>query len=237
MATFYNPNSVVDGLVFAIDAANIKSYSGTGFTVNGLVGGIGGTLVNGTGFTSSNYGSFIFDGTNDYIEVPDSNLLAFGTNPFTIDFWLYSTYVYPGSGIIYRTILSNYLDYQGVYATYFYLGLYNNGSTLNNFISFLNSSSGNLMGSLGANINSNEWTNVTFTRNGNNLVCYKNGVSVSTVVSTNNFSGTRNARVGGGVISVNTFQGSFPSFKIYNRVLSAQEILQNFNAMRGRYGI
>lgn len=235
MGLKHHPRVVTDGLVYYLDAANTRCYSGSGNTANGLIGGIGGTLVNGVGFGTTNSGYFTFDGTNDYIEVSDSNLLAFGTNPFTIDFWLYSTYIYPGSGTIYRTILSNYLDYEGVYATFFYLGLFNNGSTLINFVSFLNSSSGNLMGSLGANINANEWTNVNFTRNGNNLICYKNGVSVSTVDSTNNFSGTRNARIGGGVVSVNTFQGSLPSFKIYNRALTAEEVLQNYNATKKRY--
>ena len=175
MGLGHSPSIVTDGLIFSIDAGNSRCYSGSGITVNGLVG-IGGTLVNGVGFTSTNSGSFTFDGTNDYVDISNSNLLTFGTNPFTIDFWLYSTYIYPGSGTIYRTILSSYNDYEGVYATYFYLGLFNNGSTLNNFVSFLNSSSGNLMGSLGANINANEWTNVTFSRNSNDLVCYKNGV-------------------------------------------------------------
>jgi hypothetical protein len=230
------PSGVSDGLVFQLDAANLRSYSGTGLTANGLISGIGGTLVNGTGFSSANNGSFFFDGTNDYIEVSNSNLLTFGTNSFSIDLWLYSTYVHSG-GALYRTILSSYDNYNGIYQTYFFLGLFNNGSTLNNFVSFLNSQSGNLMLPLGANINVNEWTNVTFTRLDNNLVCYKNGVSVSTAVSTNNFSGTRNARIGGGVEQVNTFQGSISSMKIYNRPLSDTEIQQNFNAMRERYNL
>jgi hypothetical protein len=230
------PSGVSDGLVFQLDAANFRSYSGSGNTANGLVSGIGGTLVNGIGFSSANNGSFFFDGTNDYIEVSNSNLLAFGTNPFTIDFWLYSTYVHTG-GALYRTILSSYDNYNGIYQTYFFLGLFNNGSTLNNFVSFLNSQSGNLMLPLGASINVNEWTNVTFTRIDNNLVCYKNGVSVSTAVSANNFSGTRNAKISGGVEQINTFQGSISLMKLYNRALSATEVMQNFNAMRERYNL
>jgi len=43
------PSGVSDGLVFQLDAANLRSYSGTGLTANGLVSGIGGTLVNGVG--------------------------------------------------------------------------------------------------------------------------------------------------------------------------------------------
>ena len=230
------PRIVKDGLVFSLDAAVSRSYSGSGLTSFGLVGGIGGTLVNGTGFSSANGGSFFFDGTNDYIEVSDSNLLAFGTNPFSIDIWLYSTYVFPGSGYNYGTILTTYTNYNSDFGSYFYLALFNNTAGLNNIVSFLDST-GNFMGSFGAIINVDEWTNVTFTRTGNNMVCYKNGISVSIQSYANNFSGVRNTRIGGGVISINTFKGFLPSFKIYNRALTAQEILQNYNATKKRYGL
>ena len=64
------PIETTDGLVFQLDAGNTRSYSGSGLTANGLVGGIGGTLVNGVGFTSSNNGLFSFDGSNDYLLIP-----------------------------------------------------------------------------------------------------------------------------------------------------------------------
>ena len=236
MGIISGANLISDGLVYSLDAANFRSYSGSGITSFGLVGGFGGTFVNGTGFSSASSGSFVFDGTNDFLSLSDTNLLAFGTNSFSIDFWLYSTYVHSG-GVLYRTILSSYDNYNGSFLTYFFLGLFNNGSTLNNVVSFLNSASGNLMGSLGANINVNEWTNVTFTRNENNLICYKNGVLVSTQASANDFSGTRNTRIGGGVEQVNTFQGSISSLVIYNRALSAKEVKQNYNATKRRYSL
>ena len=56
MGIDYNNVIVTDGLVLYLDAANTRSYSGTGLTVNGLVGGIGGTLVNGVGFGTTNNG-------------------------------------------------------------------------------------------------------------------------------------------------------------------------------------
>jgi len=232
------PSGVSDGLVFQLDAANLRSYSGSGLTSNGLVGGIGGTLVNGTGFSSANNGSFFFDGTNDYISLPNPNLLAFGTNSFSIDFWLYSTYVYPGSGVLYRTILSSYDNYNGDYNTYFYLGLFNfAGYGLTNTVGLLDSTGNYFNASFGVNISINEWTYVAFTRSGNNLICYKNGSFFASESRANNFSGTRNARIGGGVDQVNTFQGSISSMKIYNRPLSATEIQQNFNALRERYNL
>ncbi len=70
MGIAYNTSIVSDGLVFALDAANSRSYSGSGTTANGLIGGIGGTLVNGVGFSSLDSGYFSFDGTNDYIQMP-----------------------------------------------------------------------------------------------------------------------------------------------------------------------
>ena len=226
-------NIVSDGLTFNLDSANSSLYSGVGNTIFNL-SGTGATLVNGVQFTNLNSGSFVFDGTNDYIDVSNPNLLAFGTNPFTIDLWLYSTYVYPGSGYNYGTILTSYTNYNSDFGTYFYLALFKNAAGLNNIVSFLDST-GNFMGVFGANINVNEWTNITFTRSGNNLVCYKNGVSVSIHSSSNNFSGTRNARIGGGVVSINTFQGSIPLIKVYNRTLTPTEIQQNYNASKNRF--
>ena len=238
MGIISGANLIDNGLVYSLDAANFRSYSGSGLISNALVGGIGATLVNGVGFTSSNGGSFVFDGTNDYINIPDSNLLAFGTNPFSIDFWLYSTYSYPGSGIVYRTILSSYDNYNGAYNTYFYLGLFNNsGYGLTNTVGFLDSSGNYFNVNFGVNIITNQWTHITFTRSGNNLICYKNGLYFASESRANNFSGTRNARIGGGVDQVNTFQGSISSLGIYNRTLSAQEIKQNYNATKKRYGL
>jgi hypothetical protein len=89
MGIDYNNIIVSDGLVFYIDAANPRSYSGTGLTANGLVGGIGATLINGVGFTSSNNGSFTFDGTNDYIAAPGTNF-PLSNSPRTLNIWFYT---------------------------------------------------------------------------------------------------------------------------------------------------
>ncbi len=232
MGLDHSPNVVTDGLVFYLDAANTRSYSGSGLTVNGLVG-IGGTLVNGVGFTTSNSGSFFFDGANDYINVSDTNLLTFGTNPFTIDFWIYTT---NGSSI--RTILSNYSDYMTDYSTYFYLGIYTYAPlSMVNKVLFLDSSGNYVNNAFGVDINTSEWTNIAFTRDGNSLICYKNGIQVSTASKANNFSGTRVTKFGGGVANISTAAGNIPFTKIYNRALSASEIVQNYNATKRRYGL
>jgi hypothetical protein len=82
------PSGVSDGLVFQLDAANLRSYSGSGNTANGLVSGIGGTLVNGVGFTSSNSGSFIFDGTDDYINISSLPANFWNNGSWTVETFL-----------------------------------------------------------------------------------------------------------------------------------------------------
>ena len=74
MGIISGANLISDGLVYSLDAANFRSYSGSGLTSNALVGGIGATLVNGVGFSSLNAGYFSFDGTNDYINTSSIDL-------------------------------------------------------------------------------------------------------------------------------------------------------------------
>ena len=233
MAIYSGVNINTSGLLFSLDAGSNRSYIGSGTTTIDLSGGIGATLVNGVGFTSSNGGSFVFDGTNDFLNISSTNVLTFGTNTFSIDFWIYTT---SGTGI--RTILSNYNDYNTDYSTYFYMGVYTyEVLSMNNKVLFLDSTGNFVNNSFGVDITTNQWTHVVFTRSGNDLSCYKNGVLVSSAVKSNNFSGIRASKIGGGVASISTFPGYLPSTKIYNRALSAQEIKNNYEATRDRYGI
>ena len=74
MGIAYNTSIVSDGLVFALDAANSRSYSGSGNTAYSLVNNINFRLNNWVGFTSANRGMFSFDGTNDNLTSTDLNL-------------------------------------------------------------------------------------------------------------------------------------------------------------------
>lgn len=69
MAFFHSPNIVTSGLVLAWDAANPKSYPGSGTAIYDLSGnGNHGTLYNGTGFSTNYKGVLTFDGVNDYVD-------------------------------------------------------------------------------------------------------------------------------------------------------------------------
>lgn len=87
MGIAYNTSIVRDGLVLHLDAANVKSYSGSGTVWNDLSGnGNDGTLTNGPLYSAGNNGYFTFDGSNDFISTNNYSL-DFGTDSFTLAIW------------------------------------------------------------------------------------------------------------------------------------------------------
>jgi hypothetical protein len=218
MALQHHPRIVTNGLVGYWDAANTRSYSGTGLTVNGLVGGIGGTLVNGVGFGTTDNGYFIFDGSNDYINFGNSSTLQQSTG--SLSAWTKASS--PGSG--YRGIIAK----QGAY------GLFYTDSVLVAY-----DWAADTPRSTGINIADNTWKNVVLTYQSgvsNGTRIYINGVSVLTATITIQ-SQVANL-FGGAEANANQFAScQISSFKMHNRVLTASEVLQNYNATKRRYGL
>ena len=210
------PIEVTDGLIVQLDAGNTRSYSGAGFTANGLVGGIVGTLVNGVGFTSSNNGSFIFDGTNDYINFGNSSTLQQSSG--SLSAWTKASS--PGSG--YRGIIAK----QGAY------GLFYTDSVLVAY-----DWAADTPRSTGINIADNTWKNVVLTYQSgvsNGTRIYINGVSVLTATITIQ-SQVANL-FGGAEANANQFAScQISSFNMYSRALTAQEVLHNYNTTKGRF--
>ena len=81
------PEIAQTGLLLNIDPGYYKSYTGTGTSIYSLVNNYTGTLNNGVGYSSKNYGQIVFDGTNDYISVPNADILNLGSS-FTISTWV-----------------------------------------------------------------------------------------------------------------------------------------------------
>jgi hypothetical protein len=232
-------NAIVrNGLILYLDASQNLSYPRSGTTWRDLTtNNNNGTLTNGPVFNSLNQGSIVFDGVNDFVSIPTpTNLLSFGTNPFTISLWIFPTYIWSG-GFVSQTILSNYINYNFDYISYFYLGLINSNS-FNNQITILDSN-GNFM--LGYTIPVNQWTNVVFTRNGNNFTSYRNGITQSTIVNISNYSGVRTNKicggVGGTVNEIISFGGRLSQTLIYNRAITAAEVRQNYIATKSRFDL
>lgn len=81
------PDIVQTGLLLNIDPGYYKSYIGSGTTINSLVNNYTGTLNNGVGYLAENKGQLVFDGTNDYVSIPNADLLNLGSS-FTISAWV-----------------------------------------------------------------------------------------------------------------------------------------------------
>jgi hypothetical protein len=216
MGIDYNNIIVSDGLVLYLDAANTRSYSGSGTSSNSLVGGIGATLVNGVGFTSSNNGAFTFDGSNDYINFGNSSAVQQSSG--TLSAWAKASS--PGGG--YRGIIAK----QGAY------GLFYTDSVLVAY-----DWAADAPRSTGVNIADNTWKNVVLTYQSgvsNGTRIYINGVSVlTTTITVLNQTGNL---FGGAEANAGQYAACQISlFNMYNRALSATEVLQNYNATKGRY--
>ena len=210
------PRIVGDGLILDVDAAVSRSYAGLGLTANGLIGGIGGTLVNGVGFGTTNNGYFIFDGTNDHINFGNSSTLQQSSG--TLSAWTKASS--PGAG--YRGIIAK----QGSY------GLFYTDSVLVAY-----DWAADAARSTGINIADNTWKNVVLTYQSgvsNGTRIYINGVLVLTTTIT--VLNQINNLFGGAEANASQFAScQISSFNMYNRALTEQEVLQNYNATKGRY--
>jgi hypothetical protein len=233
-----NPKVVTNGLVLYLDAGQRTSYSGSGTTWTDLSGrGNNGTLVNGVEYNSSNLGSLVFDGVNDVVNGTINGSIFTGN--FTQSAWIYKL----NANQIWQGVFTN----SSPATNNTYLMTFGNGSVAAPY----NSVGANRVGvsesgiflDIGTHIN--RWLNIIITKSGSTLTiyCYKDGTLLQNSGTINwnggNFATTNNYQIGrhwaGG--SVVPLQGNVSNITLYNRELSAAEIQQNFNALRGRYGI
>jgi len=215
------------GLVYYLDPANTRCYGGSGNTANGLIGGINGTLVNGVGFTSSNNGSFFFDGTNDYINTNQySSSIGLTSSDFTICLWTKIVDNNQFNAFVSRT-------YSNLPAP---LDMYTHTADRKMRI---------LVGNTSAwvTLQSNNqlplaWTYLTFTLNSILASLYYNAVlDISTNMAAVRIESANPIIIGTRDDNFTHMKGNIGQVQIYNRALSQQEILQNFNATRFRYGV
>ena len=231
MAVFSGPEIVNNGLVLHLDAANQRSYSGSGTTWNDLANGNNGTLTNGPTYSSDNNGSIVFDGVNDYVDCGSATFLGSSLTGLTVSLWLnfskIGTQMIAENGTSYNTNtfyiaaenatnLSFLVNNNGTYSRIFATSSY----TTNTWYNFVG-----------------VWEPNTQTRafiNGVNTSQSHQGAShLVSELQSGNTNLLLGIRPGNSI----PFQGSVSNFSIYNRTLTAEEIKQNFEALRGRYNV
>ncbi len=244
MAVGYNPSIVSDGLVGYLDAANQRSYSGSG-TFWFDLSGTGNTayLINGPSFSGAGGSCAIScDGTNDYIEIIDNSNLDFGSNNFTVEYWFKKLALTNGFDNFWGVNKWNTGGTPGTNEWTLNIGEYSSIECVHFLIE-----SGNTIYTTGIHTLPNptsQFHQVVGIRNGSKLELYLDGtqlysntpagMAIST--SVNNVS-SLNLRVAN-TAPTNLYTNSSSSvIRVYRKALTPQEILQNFNATRFRYGI
>lgn len=236
MAGTVAPNIVTDGLVLYLDAANTKSYVSGSTTWVDMAAGNNGTLVNGPTFSSANGGSIVFDGVDDYITLSSQLSSLNGNLEASLCIWIKLVSGSNPSGTSGLIQLSSYNNANG--NLYFYTdALRVGGIWLDIF-----RTDRLFTGDWAPTFNPTNWhlLTVTTTPGANGWKMYLNEVlryqsTGQSVVSVDSslFGGFRLGQNG----DSRELQGNISICQIYNRALSATEILQNYNATKTRFGL
>lgn len=240
MGIGYNPQISTGNLVFHIDGANRKSYPGTGNLIINLIdttrtGNLANKTSSSTKYNSNNLGIMAFNGAGDYIDFGAYDLGIEAKNK-TFCAWINPT-SYPSG------TLAPLVDRDEETAGY----------------GFWLSNAGKLWFWPGTNIDqvddgpysaaSNTWTHVAISYDISTNQCkfYYNGLLSSTKTALNDDvapSATNRLCIGAlrnrgeiGSFGTAVYQGFIASVSLYTKVLTQEEIIQNFNALRGRFGV
>jgi hypothetical protein len=234
---------VTDGLAFYVDAGDTDSYPGSGTTWTDIsTNSNNGTLTNGPTFDSGDGGSIVFDGTDDYIElgsIDSSNAISLaGTTGQTWEAWINAD----GTGDQYQRIFDKSNSGGGTNGHFLSLGYDSNDGEI--YCKVNNNTSDMPNGVYGENMyTTGSWAHICVTRKNNTADAgwnfYSNAVVKLSRSSTNLTvpTTTTNAKIGTWSGTAREWNGKIAIVRLYNRDLSAAEVLQNYNAEKSRYGL
>lgn len=234
MAFHYSPKIVTDGLVLYLDAANTKSFVVGSSLWNDISrGGNNGILMNGATYSNINNGTMTFDGISQYIDCGNNTIINTAVNNCTINVWFKQTS-----------------------STSYYAALTNKGisDADENFMIGVNYNSSSLYFDVGVgsgpliytsySYSLNTWYNICVTHNRSGgistLKLYLNGIEIPSNTSNSSLTPITNNhsfKIGNGRSNTSPFPGKIPIVGLYNRELSASEVLQNFNVVKSRFGL
>jgi hypothetical protein len=228
MGLGHSPRIVTDGLVLCLDAANARSYPGTGTTwTDRSASGNHGTLTNGPTFDSDNGGGIVFDGADDRISIGSS---------------FFNQKIVDSLSVVCFARCTNMGRYQviggGQDTTFIrYTASLNAGAFPNRFgfdLETVSTGQARLSSNIYA---SNEWHHLVGTYDGSSTKLFVDGnLEDSTSSYSGNVQDFDEVRLGDDITwSGRAYQGKLTSFLMYNRALTSEEVRQNFEATKGRY--
>lgn len=237
MAFIHSPKIITDGLILALDAANSKSYVSGSTTWNNLVNStISGSLVNGPTFNTGSGGNIVFDGVDDYVDTP--YITPISTSDFTFATWLKFT----------TSQLSSVITKRVGAPTYEQLSIYIAGDANANtpgtkvVVNDVKSIPLNRVLISTNSYNDGLWHYIVATRTSTSTNLYIDGSFITSASSSIiDLSTSSKLFIGRGgdnqTVIGNAYNGSIGITQLYNKLLSPQEVLQNYNATKGRFGL
>ena len=215
--------ATTNNLILSLDAANIKSYIGSGTSWNDLSGNNNNSVLsNGPTFTGSFGGSIIFDGTNDTADISTIDLRT----SFTYECW------------VNMNVVTNFSFLgQGTNSANSGLHLIHNSDTVLRFGMYANDTDFTMTATVVGT-----WYHYVFTYNHSSPYTknmYRNAVQISGVTqqAQSQYAGTGTVRIGCYINGTPFSNGRFAMARIYNRILADTEILQNYNSNKSRFGL
>ena len=238
MSLGHGASIATSGLILSLDSANIKSYPGSGTIWYDTSGNNNhGTLFNSPTYTSGVSGFISFDGISQYMQANIGTTALNGDPSFTIEFVAQIPQNFTNTGFWGLGGTGQGLSFEGwsPSANRIHLDLYDSTRM-----------------DPGVDYALNTWYHIVWTKNGSgvettNIRNYINNtqstLTKTRAVTTGPALNTSTAGVGTALGRLNGNSASFYAavkiglYRIYTRALSAAEVTQNFNELRGRYGL
>jgi hypothetical protein len=223
MALHHNPRIVTDGLLVGIDPGDINSYPGQGTSASSLVGGYTATMANQLQYEDRNSGVFLSDGTGDSLIIPHSTDFNLTTVTLEAFIWWdqhknYGSLLVKGPGGSGQ--LFNYSFF--FYETNIRFGIGNGSSYVYVTINV-------------TDLPISTWHHIVGTYDLSAMKFYLNGALK--VQSSQNFTPNQNTDDLQVLQSLYNLDGYLGPVRLYNRALTASEVLQNYNATKTRFGL
>jgi hypothetical protein len=223
LQNYYQAPIVTEGLVMVLDAGNLVSYSGAGTTWKDLTtNGYNGTLTNGPTFSSLNGGYIVFDGSDDWVQIPT---YTFGNGNWSVNIWVNTD------------SLSNYNLISNSSG-----GPVTNAFGFESNKIFYRNYDGNWQNNLGnTTLSTNTWYMLTWVNYAGasdslgTMQMFVNGISDSSTFNSYTINGGPCNAIGRNWFSY--FSGEIGNVQFYNKSLTSSEVAQNYNAYKSRFGL
>jgi hypothetical protein len=238
MAGTAGPGILKNNLVLWVDGASMASYPGTGTTWFDVSPPRNNAIItNGPTYSpTEGYGSFLFDGVNDYMDFGlKANLLFLNTSPYTLE-TVVRPNIDPGNGNF-----SGLFDREGTFSgsrdgfNCWFLG---SGTTTCQFGTerFVGGTEVSVTESLLLSQVLNRWHHIVVVYTGSQLTLYRNGNLIGTVNDTRNIT-NNNKSLWVGRRSGNYFSGNIATSRVYSIALTVDQVKENYSAIRRRFDI